>query len=121
MSTDALSLLTGRDVFTTGIIISRKPYYINSASREPRRIAYKLAFKTPHVIDYRGEKIPIYISALGKTDSWFTYRKLEKNKTRIGISGIRAATKLYTRRGGTENGYWIILTKDPPPTYILIE
>ena len=54
MSTDALSLLTGRDVFTTGIIISRKPYYINSASREQRRIANKIALKTHHEIEYRG-------------------------------------------------------------------
>jgi len=122
MSTDALSLLTSRDIFTTGRIISRKPYYIKDRQGKPRRIGYKLAILTPHTIEYQGESIPLYISALGKSDSWFIYRKLEKSKQQIGVSGIRAVSKLYTSRGREKKkGFWIILSKNPRPNLMIVK
>lgn len=120
MSSTTASLLTGRDIFTTGRIIFKKPWYINWNGMQ-RRIGYKLAIQTPHHANYRGHKIPVYISAYGKSRAWHTYRMLHKNQERIGISGIRAATKLYESRGQEKKkGFWIILKKKPAPNIILL-
>lgn len=121
MSTDALSLLTGKDVFTKGKIIFRKPYYIKNRNGEPRRIGYKLAISTNHSIEFRGNKVPIYISAMGKSDSWLAYRKLQREGRQIGISGVRVATKYYENKNSRrKKGFWIILSHDPPPHLLLI-
>ena len=121
MSTDALSLLSRRDIFAIGVIVSRKPYYIKNRQGQLRRVGYKLAIKTPYTYSYMGENIPIMISAFGRSDAWHTYRILEKMQAKIGVSGIRVATKVYESRGREKRrGVWIILSRTPLPNFLLI-
>ena len=118
---EVFELLQGSRIMTVGTIAFIKPRYDKSKLGKTHRSGYQLAIRTPHTITTKGERLPIFLSVIGKSSSWHAYHILKKTQTPISISGIREVTKIYkNKKGNTERMIWVILKKIPMPTMVYV-